>query len=148
MILFTDGSCMENPGPGAWAVFGFNDVKLCGGESETTNSRMEIIAILKALEFLDGYLSIHSNTSHTIFSDSQVSVNALNGAYKPKKNLDLIYPALEVFHRLRNHVSVQWIRAHGADNNEQLAKGNAMADSLAFQEARHQQFLLNIPKEP
>ena len=53
--IFSDGACKGNPGPGGWGAllrFGANEKELCGGESNTTNNRMELMAVIRALEAL------------------------------------------------------------------------------------------------
>ena len=53
--IFTDGACRGNPGPGGWGAllrFGDDEKELCGGESETTNNRMELMAVIQALSAL------------------------------------------------------------------------------------------------
>ena len=53
--IFSDGACKGNPGPGGWGAllrFGENEKELCGGEPNTTNNRMELMAVIQALEAL------------------------------------------------------------------------------------------------
>ena len=53
--IFTDGACRGNPGPGGWGAllrFGDDEKELCGGEAETTNNRMELMAVIQALSAL------------------------------------------------------------------------------------------------
>jgi ribonuclease HI len=55
VVIFTDGACRGNPGPGGWGVllrFGVVERELCGGEGPTTNNRMELMAAIKGLEAL------------------------------------------------------------------------------------------------
>lgn len=70
---YTDGACLGNPGPGGWAcvlVYGETHKELSGGEAQTTNQRMELVAAAKALEALKRPCSV------TLFSDSAYLVNA------------------------------------------------------------------------
>lgn len=72
--IFTDGACSGNPGPGGWgAVLRYKGVEkeLSGGEAETTNNRMELTALIKALEALKEPCEI------TLCSDSQYVINGL-----------------------------------------------------------------------
>jgi ribonuclease HI len=65
---FTDGACKGNPGPGGWGVllrWGQTEKELCGGEAQTTNNRMEMMAVIAALE------SLTRPTSIEITTDSQ-----------------------------------------------------------------------------
>jgi ribonuclease HI len=68
VIIYTDGACYGNPGPGGWAAlisFDGNERMLSGGERETTNNRMELTAALKALQ------GVQENTPVTVFTDSE-----------------------------------------------------------------------------
>ena len=120
--IFTDGSCLGNPGPGGWAAILFEgEAKkphaiLKGGEVETTNNRMEMIAVIEALRF------IHENhlqqSDLTLFSDSTLVVKTLTLGWKRKKNLDL----WEELDELNEELSVEfvWVEGHGKNrwNNE------------------------------
>lgn len=75
ITIYTDGSCLGNPGPGGWAAVvddGTSRHKLSGGSSETTNNRMELTGVISALEFLDSPRSV------IIHSDSKYVVDAIN----------------------------------------------------------------------
>ena len=73
--IFTDGACLGNPGPGGWGVIlRYNSIEktLSGGEAETTNNRMEILAVIKALKALKEKCNIE------LYTDSQYVCNAIN----------------------------------------------------------------------
>lgn len=75
LIIYTDGSCLQNPGPGGWAcILNYNGVekRLCGAEPNTTNNRMELMAVIKALEALKEKCEVY------IHSDSSYVINAYN----------------------------------------------------------------------
>lgn len=121
VIIFTDGSCLGNPGPGGWgALLRCGDARreLSGGFSRTTNNRMEILAAIKALE------ALHEPCLVELYTDSQYLRHAVekrwlagwraNGwqtaAKKPVKNRDL-WERLEL--QLERHkVRFQWVRGH------------------------------------
>ena len=66
--IYTDGSCKKNPGPGGWGailVYKGKEKELCGGEADTTNNRMELTAVIRALEALREPCSV------TLISDSR-----------------------------------------------------------------------------
>ena len=66
--IYTDGACKGNPGPGGWGAllkFGAREKELFGGESETTNNRMELTAVIKALEALTRRCRVE------VYTDSQ-----------------------------------------------------------------------------
>jgi ribonuclease HI len=82
MLVYTDGSCLGNPGPGGWAVLG-PDFKLSGGQDNTTNNIMEMTAVVKALE----ECIKRKIVSVTIFTDSTYVKNGITSWIKNwKKN--------------------------------------------------------------
>ena len=141
--VFTDGSCLGNPGPGGWAAilkFGIAEKVLTGGYAKTTNNRMEIMAALFALETLKEPCKI------VLFTDSRYLCDAVekkwiwawhkNGwktaAKKPVKNRDLwerLTPLLA-----RHAVTFHWLEGHaGHPQNERadtLARAAASQPSL------------------
>ncbi len=121
--IYTDGACLGNPGPGGWAaVIEENGRKstLAGREENTTNNRMEILAIIKGLE------ATPQRAEVTIFSDSQYVVNTMTKGWKRKANQDL-WAALDAATKGRK-VTWTWVRGHAGD------PGNEEADALAYQQ--------------
>ena len=138
LVAHTDGACSGNPGPGGWGVLleakrdgaVLQDRELKGGEAETTNNRMELIAAIMALETLERPSAI------TIVTDSAYVKNGVtswihgwkkNGwktsNKKPVKNVDL-WQRLDAA-QARHDVHWKWIKGHaGHDENER-------ADALA-----------------
>lgn len=138
-FAFTDGACSGNPGPGGWGVLlqardGDTILKerdLKGGEAETTNNRMELLAAINALETLG------KATAITVVTDSAYVKNGVtswihgwkrNGwrtaAKKPVKNADL-WQALET--AIERHRGVEWIWVKGHAGHPE----NERADELA-----------------
>ena len=131
--IYTDGACKGNPGPGGWGallVFGEREKELFGGEAHTTNNRMELTAVIRALE------SLTRACAAEVHTDSQYVKNGIetwihgwkrNGwktaDRKPVKNADL-WLALEAA-AARHDVRWHWVRGH--DNHA----GNERADALA-----------------
>ncbi len=138
--IFTDGACSGNPGPGGWAaILRFRDEQkeLTGGERETTNNRMEMMAAIAALEALKRPAQVEITTDSTYVKDGitrWIHGWKKNGwktsAKKPVKNQDLwqrLDQALEP-HQVEWH----WVRGHeGHPENER-------ADALARQAAARQ----------
>jgi ribonuclease HI len=125
--VWTDGACHPNPGIGGWGWTRSDGVEKWGGEVETTNNRMELRAIINALE------SLPENSYGTLYSDSRYCVDGANSwmfswarrGWPPKiKNRDLWERLLEQRKRQPN-VRIRWVRGH-ADN-----PGNERADALA-----------------
>jgi ribonuclease HI len=131
--IYSDGACKGNPGPGGWGallVAGGRERELFGGEAHTTNNRMELLAVIRALEALTRHCEIN------LYTDSQYVKNGIetwihgwkrNGwktaDRKPVKNADLWHEldALAKQHTIRWH----WVRGHNAH------PGNERADALA-----------------
>lgn len=131
--IFTDGACSGNPGAGGWgAVLRWRDTEreLKGGESETTNNRMELMAAIKALESLDRPVKVDLYTDSTYVQKgitewihSWKRRGWKTAARTPVKNEDL-------WRRLDNAVQHQdvswhWIKGHAGH------EGNERADALA-----------------
>lgn len=122
--IYTDGSCLGNPGPGGWGAVLIHKGKekhISGNEPDTTNNRMEMMAIIKSLEFLHK----HDLQGHDIFvySDSSLIINTFNKGWKRKANTDL-WAELE---RLTAWLNITWIWVKGHSTN----KYNNIADELA-----------------
>jgi ribonuclease HI len=137
-VIYTDGACLNNPGPGGWAWAVNFDIYGCGGENNTTNQRMELTACLKALEGFKG-------DKVTIISDSQYLVkcfidgwwkNWIKNSWKtknkqPVKNQDLWKGIIELVDKYGfDSVSFEWVKGHsGVELNE-------FVDTLATSEAK------------
>lgn len=133
MVIHTDGACSGNPGPGGWGAIleaGSHRKEIKGGETETTNNRMEMTAAIEALEALKGPSDVD------LFTDSSYLRGGItnwikgwkkNGwrtaARKPVKNVEL-WQRLEQAEE-RHTVRWHWLKGHvGHDENER-------ADELA-----------------
>lgn len=125
--IFTDGACSGNPGPGGWGAvlqWGDHEKELSGGEPDTTNNRMEMVAAIKALEALKGQCRVD------IYTDSvylQKGVSEWMAGWKAKgwpakiKNQDLWkrIDSLLAQHEVKFH----WIKGHaGHPENERADK--------------------------
>ena len=126
--IYTDGACSGNPGPGGWGVLildGGDERRMMGGDTSTTNNRMELMAAIEALKaYPDG-------TALTLHTDSQYVKNGVtswvhswkkNGwktaSKKPVKNQDL-WVELDGLSSARN-VTWKWVKGHaGHDGNEE-----------------------------
>ena len=68
ITIYTDGACRGNPGDGGWGallISGANEKSICGGEKDTTNNRMELLAVIKALEIIKQTSEIKIYTDST-----------------------------------------------------------------------------------
>ena len=133
ITIYTDGACRGNPGPGGWgALLHWNghDKKLSGGETLTTNNRMELMAAISALE------SLREPCAVTLYTDSVYVKQGLNewlpgwklrswrtADKKPVKNQDL-WQRLDAA-AARHQIDWRWVKGHAGD------PGNEAADRLA-----------------
>ena len=137
VTIYTDGACSGNPGPGGWgAILKYKEIEreLSGGEAATTNNRMELTAVIRALEALREPCAVD------LWSDSKYVIDALKKGWarswrargwvksdkKPALNPDLWGALLELTerHEMRYH----WVKGH-AENPY-----NNRCDALAVQE--------------
>ena len=133
VVIYTDGACSGNPGPGGWGAIltmGTNRKELSGGEPNTTNNRMELMAAISALEALKQRCAV------TLFTDSKYVMDGItkwingwkkNGwrtaDKKPVKNAEL-WQRLETA-RSKHDVTWQWVKGHAGHAE------NERADELA-----------------
>ena len=131
--IFTDGACKGNPGPGgwgAWLVAGATEKELFGGELNTTNNRMELMAVIEALNALKRPCEV------VVHTDSQYVQKGISewihgwkargwktASRAPVKNVDL-WQALDTA-QARHAISWRWVKGHNGP------EGNERADALA-----------------
>ena len=130
--LFSDGACSGNPGPGGWgSILRFKGIEkeLSGGEKETTNNRMELLAVINGLESLKEPCKVKITTDSKYVCDAflkdWLSSWQQNGwktaGKKPVKNKELWEKLLELSHK--HELSWSWIKGHaGHPENERCDK--------------------------
>jgi ribonuclease HI len=127
--IYTDGACKGNPGPGGWGAllrYAGHEKQLWGGDPETTNNRMELMAVIKALESLNRPCRVRVTT------DSQYVRNGITSwlanwkargwktaSRTPVKNKDL-WQALDRAVS-RHQVEWEWVRGHSGHSENELA---------------------------
>ncbi|MFT3850067.1 MAG: ribonuclease HI [Propionivibrio sp.] len=131
--IYADGGCRGNPGPGGWGVLmqaGALEKELCGGERDTTNNRMELTAVIRALEALKRPLtvSVHTDSQYVQKGISQWIHNWKRNGWrtsdkKPVKNADL----WQILDGLAKQHQIKWIWVKGHAGHA----GNERADALA-----------------
>ncbi len=135
ITIYTDGACKGNPGPGGWgALLVRNSVRqeLCGGESLTTNNRMEMMAVIEALRSLDAPHSVQ------LYLDSEYVRKGITewihnwklrgwrtADKKPVKNADLWQILDALTHTKGHQINWHWVKGHAGH------PGNEAADALA-----------------
>ena len=135
VIIYTDGACRGNPGPGGWGVslrYNGKHKKLFGAETETTNNRMELMAAIVALETLTRNCQIVLNTDSkyvlegiTSWMPNWKKRGWKTAAKKPVKNVDL-WQRLDSATQ-KHEIEWVWVKGHSGD------PGNELADELANQ---------------
>jgi len=137
---YTDGACRGNPGPGGWGVLlrtGAHEKQLCGGEADTTNNRMELMAAIMALETLKRPCVVQLTTDSQYVKQGITTWihNWRKRGWKtadrqPVKNADL-WQRLEQAARL-HQVEWRWVRGHNGhpDNEKADALARQGVDSL------------------
>lgn len=129
VIIFTDGACLGNPGPGGWAAllrYGKTEKEIAGGELETTNNRMELMAAISALESLKRPCAVE------LYTDSKYVMDGIEkwihdwkrrgwktADKKPVKNVDL-WERLDAA-AARHQIEWHWVKGHaGHEENERV----------------------------
>ncbi len=143
VIIYTDGACSGNPGPGGWgAILSYNGVEkeLSGGEKQTTNNRMELMGVISALQALKEPCIVE------LYSDSKYVIDALSKGWavswrskgwvkadkKPALNSDLWKTLLELTekHELHYH----WVKGHAENVHNNRCDALAVAERDKFAE--------------
>ncbi len=137
MVVYTDGACLGNPGPGGWAWVVPDGPFGRGCDGKTTNQRMELTAALEAVRAFDCPLLVVSDSTYVVhcFRDgwweNWLRRGWLNKARKPVANRDLWEPLIDAY-RARDDVDFQWVKGHSGD------RWNDEADRLAMEAASDQ----------
>lgn len=135
VVIYTDGACKGNPGPGGWGVYLRSDgheKELWGGERETTNNRMELTAVIEALAALKRPCRV------SLYLDSEYVRKGITewihgwkrkgwttAAKQPVKNADLWQRLDSLVHGGIHQIEWHWVKGHAGD------PGNERADALA-----------------
>jgi ribonuclease HI len=147
VLIYTDGACSQNPGPGGWGailIFGKHRKELSGGEALTTNNRMELMAAIAALEALKrpARVDLHTDSEYVRNGISQwlpgwKRRGWRTAANEPVKNLDL-WQRLDSA-QARHQVSWHWIRGHAGHAENERADELARAGMRPFLQRRRRQ---------
>ncbi len=144
VAIWTDGACSGNPGPGGWgAILTFNGVEreLSGGETMTTNNRMELMAAIMALETLTRPCAIDLHTDSKYVKDGVTGWihnwkkrGWKTADKKPVKNVEL-WQRLDAA-RERHDVHWKWVKGHADDEMNERADELARAGMAPYVDAR------------
>lgn len=135
VIIYTDGACKGNPGPGGWGVLlrsGAAEKELWGGEPETTNNRMELTAVIEALQALKRpcRVTLHLDSEYvrkgiTEWLPGWKAKGWRTASRQPVKNVDL-WQRLDALVQSGGHqIEWRWVKGHAGE------PGNERADALA-----------------
>ncbi|HUQ63295.1 MAG TPA: RNase H family protein [Acidimicrobiales bacterium] len=137
-VVYTDGACVGNPGPGGWAWAVPGGQYASGADAATTNQRMEVKAALEAVTTLEGPLEVVSDSTYVVncFRDrwweGWLARGWINKAKKPVANRDLWEPLIDAVRADLQRVKFRWVKGHGTD------PFNDLVDRLAVDAARTQ----------
>ena len=124
--IYTDGSCIGNPGKGGWAFIFINkdndEIHFSDSDENTTNNRMEMKAVIEGLKFLS------AKESCIIYSDSQLVINCATNKWKRKSNLDL----WKEYDKVSSNKNIEFVWVKGHSGNEY----NELVDKMALHEAK------------
>ncbi len=143
VTVYTDGACSGNPGPGGWAAIltaGEHEKEISGGEPETTNNRMELLAVISALELLKRPCQV------TLYTDSQYIEKAVNQGWlrswkaKGWRRRGGELRNIELWQRLdgllaRHDVTFRWVKGHAENDRNNRCDALAVAEREKFRSA-------------
>ena len=134
IIIYTDGACKGNPGPGGWGVLILlenEQIELSGGSKETTNNQMELTAVIKALNFFEKKIKVDLYTDSKYVMDGitdyikKWKINGWQTANKKSvKNMNL----WKILDELNNLHDINWNWVKGHSGNPENEKADALAN--------------------
>lgn len=136
VVIYTDGACKGNPGPGGWGALlraaDGAEKELFGGEAETTNNRMEMMAVIEALSALKRpcHVVLHVDSQYVLKGMTEwlqgwKAKGWRTASKQPVKNVDLWQRLDALVHQSEHRIEWRWVKGHAGDS------GNERADALA-----------------
>lgn len=133
VVLYTDGACSGNPGPGGWGcllIYKKNQKELFGGAKVTTNNRMEITAVIEGLKLLKQpcVVDLYTDSKYVLegatkWLEGWIQKNWRRADKKPVSNVDLWQELVPLLHR--HQIVWHWVKGHAGE------AGNERVDMLA-----------------
>ena len=135
ITIYTDGACSGNPGKGGWGALiqeNDNETKISGSAKNTTNNRMELTAVIKALEFYEQpkEIEIFTDSKYVMQGITEWIKNWKNNQWKTSQKKDVKNKDLWLLLDLaseKHNIEWNWVKGHAGDY------GNEIADKLATQ---------------
>ena len=134
IIIYTDGACKGNPGPGGWGVLILlenEQIELSGGSKETTNNQMELTAVIKALNFFEKKIKVdlYTDSKYVMAGITDYIKKWKNNGWqtankKPVKNMNL----WKILDELNNLHDINWNWVKGHSGNPENEKADALAN--------------------
>ena len=141
IVLYTDGSCSKNPGPGGWGAilqYKQHKLELSGGAVSTTNNQMELTGVIEGLKALNEPCKVE------LYTDSQYIVNAINKGWlrnwqkngwkkadkSPVLNKELWLEIIELFNK--HDVTVHWVKGHAENEYNNRCDQLAVAQTKKY----------------
>lgn len=135
VTIYTDGACKGNPGIGGWGAllrYGDAELELFGGERDTTNNQMELMAVIKALDALTKpcEVSLYLDSEYvrrgiTEWIEGWKAKGWKTSTKQPVKNAELWKQLDKLVHQSGHNVTLHWVKGHAGN------PGNERADKLA-----------------
>ena len=136
--IFTDGACKGNPGPGGWGALlrmGHHEKEMSGSEAETTNNRMEMTAVIRALDALKEPCAVKLHTDSRYVIDGITKwvhgwkkKGWVNASKKPVANVELWHELIEA----EKHHKVEWIWVRGHNGHAENERVDKLASDAAL----------------
>ncbi len=140
--IFTDGACKGNPGPGGWGAIlrmGSHEKELSGSDPDTTNNRMEMMAVIRALSALIEPCQVALHTDSRYVIDGMTKWIAgwkrngwINASKQPVRNADLWHDLIEAAARHR----IDWVWVKGHDGHPENERADRLASNAAMNAGR------------
>lgn len=136
--IYTDGACSGNPGPGGWAWASSRDHYASGGDPATTNNKMELLAVLRAIEDNpDGPLTIVMDSTYVKDGLEKWSRNWIRNGWmtkdrKPVKNRELWEPLIAARDARSDPLTFEWVKGHSGDIMNDLVDELAVVERDRF----------------
>ncbi len=140
VTIYTDGSCLGNPGPGGWGavlIYGEHIKEVHGPLRDTTNNRSELKAVIEAIKALTKPCHID------IYTDSNYICSTMNKGWKMSKNVDL-WDEVAIARTQGNHtIQYTWVKAHAGTEHNERANYLAQTDASTIAETLKQERISN-----